>query len=330
MTRGVDGTSAVSHSTGETVRHILLAADIDEINAHVFNTGTDDHTQYHTAARHAAVVHTAAMLGTDSVGSDEIAAGAVGSSELGSGAVTAGKIATGGISAAAQFAAGVVDAAAIASDAVGAAEIAAGAVGSSELATDAVIAGKIADGAIDAAALFAAGVVDAAAIATNAVGSAELADNAVDTNAIAAAAVTDAKIETAFARGVIAQFSSGSDSSTHSVTGDSDMVLNNVSVVQNHVYQVTLQSRALISVSVADGVWAAQLFVNGGQVGEFDYMQRPNSRTSSCQGIVYWTAPSTQATDDFVVRLIEVGGTSTFQFIAAGTRTLTIIDLGVI
>jgi hypothetical protein len=134
MTRGVDGTSALSHTAGETVRHILFAEDIDEANEHINNTGLDHHTQYHTAARHAAVPHTSAMLQTDSVGTDEIAANAVTSSELANNAVTAGKIASGGISASAMFASGVVDAAAIATDAVGSAEIAADAVGASELA----------------------------------------------------------------------------------------------------------------------------------------------------------------------------------------------------
>lgn len=139
--RGIDGTSAQSHTAGAKIRHCVTAIDIQEANDHITNVGLDHHTQYLNTSRHAAIVHTAGMLGTDSVGSDEIAAGAVGSGELAAGAVTAGKIGVGGISAANQFATGVVDAAAIATDAVGSIEIAAGAVGSSELATGVVANG---------------------------------------------------------------------------------------------------------------------------------------------------------------------------------------------
>lgn len=124
VVRGQDGTTATAHSAGETVRHIHSAAEVHQASEHAGNTSVDDHTQYHTAARHAAVSHTQAMMGADSVGAAQIIAGAVGSAELASGAVVAGKIATGGISAAAQFAAGVVDSAAIAADAVGSPELA--------------------------------------------------------------------------------------------------------------------------------------------------------------------------------------------------------------
>jgi microcystin-dependent protein len=71
-----------------------------EANDHIFNTALDDHTQYHTAARHAGVSHTAAMLGVDSVGASQIAAGAVGSAELAAAAVIAGKIGANAVTAA--------------------------------------------------------------------------------------------------------------------------------------------------------------------------------------------------------------------------------------
>lgn len=135
-------------------------------------------TQYHNTARHAAVVHTAGMLGTDSVTADKIIAGAVGSAELGAGAVIAGKIAAGGVSAANQLAAGVVDAAAILDGAVGTAEIAtdavtadeifAGAVGSAELAASAVIAGKVAAGGVSATNQIADAIITLAKFASEA------------------------------------------------------------------------------------------------------------------------------------------------------------------
>lgn len=54
--RGVDGTSAASHSAGVTVEHVLAAADLDEANAHIADTTRDDHTQYLTAARLASTI----------------------------------------------------------------------------------------------------------------------------------------------------------------------------------------------------------------------------------------------------------------------------------
>ena len=46
VTRGVDGTSAVSHSASAPVNHGVSARDFDEPNAHVNDTSTDVHPQY--------------------------------------------------------------------------------------------------------------------------------------------------------------------------------------------------------------------------------------------------------------------------------------------
>lgn len=43
VTRGVDGTTAVSHSNGATVKHGVSARDFDEANAHVNDTTTNPH-----------------------------------------------------------------------------------------------------------------------------------------------------------------------------------------------------------------------------------------------------------------------------------------------
>lgn len=50
VTRGVDGTTAVSHSNGATVKHGVSARDFDETNSHVNDNSTDVHTQYVTKA----------------------------------------------------------------------------------------------------------------------------------------------------------------------------------------------------------------------------------------------------------------------------------------
>lgn len=46
LTRGYDGTTAVSHSAGASVRHSYSALDANEANAHVNDATRDDHTQY--------------------------------------------------------------------------------------------------------------------------------------------------------------------------------------------------------------------------------------------------------------------------------------------
>ncbi len=50
VTRGVDGTSAVSHNSGAVFRHGVSARDFDEANSHVNDTTTDVHSQYVTKA----------------------------------------------------------------------------------------------------------------------------------------------------------------------------------------------------------------------------------------------------------------------------------------
>lgn len=142
--RGIDDTTAATHPAGATVEHGVFADDIDEPNAHINDTGLDHHTQYLNTTRHAAVTHTASMLGTDSVGSDEIAAGAVGASELADNAVDT-----------AAIQALAVTAAKIANDTITATQIAANAITSSELADDSVDSAAIADGAINTLAYFA-------------------------------------------------------------------------------------------------------------------------------------------------------------------------------
>lgn len=46
VTRGSDGTSAVSHSNGATVKHGVSARDFDEPNDHINDSTNDVHTQY--------------------------------------------------------------------------------------------------------------------------------------------------------------------------------------------------------------------------------------------------------------------------------------------
>lgn len=175
--RGVDGTAAASHDAGSSIDHGLAAAEVDEVNAHAFDTTRDDHTQYHNTARHAAVAHTQAMLQADSVGAAQIQANAVGSSELADNAVdtaaianlavTAGKIANDTITAT-QIAPDAIGSSELANNAVDTAAIADNAVTTAKILDDNVTAAKVADGAIDAAAKIVDGVVTDAKFASTA------------------------------------------------------------------------------------------------------------------------------------------------------------------
>jgi hypothetical protein len=163
--RGYDGTTASSHPAASTIRLCVTAIDLADANEHIYLTSRDDHTQYLNTTRHAAVSHTAAMIGTDAVTTAKIQDGAVTTNKLAADAVTSAKIAT---------------------DAVGTSEIAADAVTSSEIATDAVGTAEIANDA-----------VTAAKIAADAVGTSEIAADAVTSSEIAADAVGDSELDLA-------------------------------------------------------------------------------------------------------------------------------------
>lgn len=46
VTRGWDGTTAVTHLSGAACEHATAAVDYTDANAHVYDTARDDHTQY--------------------------------------------------------------------------------------------------------------------------------------------------------------------------------------------------------------------------------------------------------------------------------------------
>lgn len=45
-TRGADGTTAVAHAIGASIKHTFTAVEADDVNDHVYTTTRDDHTQY--------------------------------------------------------------------------------------------------------------------------------------------------------------------------------------------------------------------------------------------------------------------------------------------
>jgi hypothetical protein len=123
------------------------------------------------------------------------------------------------------------------------------------------------------------------------------------------------------------------NSSTFSADANSDMVLNNVSVLADHTYAIHLHADVEWSSTDADVRWVVRLRVNGVDNAVFADMLPRITGVAQIQlsSTVYWVAPSTQASDDFLVRLDEAvtGGTFMFQASTSNPRWLTFIDMGV-
>ncbi len=85
--RGYDNTSPQEWGSNARIRHTISAVFAADATDHINVTSRDDHAQYHTDARHAAIAHTQGMLATDSVGQAQIQADAVGLAEIQANAV---------------------------------------------------------------------------------------------------------------------------------------------------------------------------------------------------------------------------------------------------
>jgi hypothetical protein len=131
---------------------------------------------------------------------------------------------------------------------------------------------------------------------------------------------------------IVAQQKLTSDSAVFSADGSSDFVLNNVPVIQNHVYAVHAHSDVTYASVDVDARWVVRLRVNGANNSVLADMEprvagvvRPPFSPT-----VYWTAPATQPTDDFTIfmDLAVAGATVQFEASATNPRFFTIIDHG--
>lgn len=93
--RGYDDTSARAHDPGESVKHTISAAAMEEGSLHVWNTGRDDHTQYLNAARH--VPHGTALIEDLAITTAKIADAAITAGKLGTDSVITAKVLDGNI-----------------------------------------------------------------------------------------------------------------------------------------------------------------------------------------------------------------------------------------
>jgi hypothetical protein len=128
------------------------------------------------------------------------------------------------------------------------------------------------------------------------------------------------------AMGITAQFVSNVNSSAFTVDTVTDMVLNNVPVIAGDTYALHLHTGTTHSASPSR--WDLEARVNGVVVGRFGISEAGD--LEDIDGTVYWTAPTTQATDDFDVFGNEQSGAGDLTLNGTATipRWFTIVNIG--
>jgi hypothetical protein len=191
--RGKDGSTAVGHSAGAVVRHMIIGRDLQEANDHIENT---------TTAHGLTLANITLSTGTGNVSTAMLASNAVTTAKITDANVTTAKIADSAVTSA-KIADLTIATGDIADSAITSGKIATGAVGTTKiddlsvtegkLAPTAVTTGKIADSAVTSAKI-ADGTIVAGDIADGAITSAKILDGTIATGDIADGAITSAKI----------------------------------------------------------------------------------------------------------------------------------------
>lgn len=193
LIRGIDGSTAQSHSAGAVVRHMAIGRDYREANTHIENTTTAHGlTLANVLETTDTNMITTAMLQANAVTTAKITDLNVTTAKIADGAVTSAKIADLGI-ATGDIADAAITGAKIATGAVGTVKIDDAAVTEIKIGTSAVTTTKIADANVTTAKIADLGVTTGK-IADSAITSAKIADLTIATGDIADGAITSAKI----------------------------------------------------------------------------------------------------------------------------------------
>lgn len=134
--------------------------------------------------------------------------------------------------------------------------------------------------------------------------------------------------------GIVAQQALTTNNGPHAASADTDMLLNNVSVVAGRTYEVHLHTQCTFASVSSTASWVVALKLNGAELDRFATVipVQTGSLTFTIDSSVYWTPSVTAATDDLLVnaRLVVAGAEISFGGAANARRTLTLIDHGVI
>lgn len=137
----------------------------------------------------------------------------------------------------------------------------------------------------------------------------------------------------AIPRGIIAEQEETTDDGPHSADAATDFALNNVPVIAGHRYAFELHTDLSFASVDVNARWVIRFRVNGSNVSVFDDLEPRVGGVSRrvIDATCHWTAPTTQATDDFTVFADEIvnGADITLEASATNPRTFTCIDLGV-
>lgn len=112
------------------------------------------------------------------------------------------------------------------------------------------------------------------------------------------------------------------------------LVKNNVPVIISHTYGIKTDFIVQLDSVVDDATWDFWLRLNGANLDRFMPLRTNSGGTSyeHIHGEVFWTAPATQATDDFDVFAgkVTVGSNITPSGSATLKRKLWIVDYGIV
>lgn len=128
----------------------------------------------------------------------------------------------------------------------------------------------------------------------------------------------------------MAPYEASGSTGTFGSTSDTDMVQNNVPVVNGRCYGIRLSGIGQVASFSNDARWDVWCMLNGAQFKRFSIWQKFGGGTDlfPIAAEVFWFPTVTRSTDDILVRAVQVNAGSTFAI--AGQRSLSIMDYGVI
>jgi hypothetical protein len=134
--------------------------------------------------------------------------------------------------------------------------------------------------------------------------------------------------------GIVAQQKLTSNSASWAADANTDMVLNNVPVIAGHTYGVHAHIDVQWSSVDVNARWVIRLRVNAVDNATIAHISPRVAGVAQLpvDALVYWVAPSTLSTDDFLIRvdMIATGASLVFEGSSTNPRWFTIFDMGIL